>query len=157
MLGDADKNRKIFMGDTGSLSIGFILAFLCLKLTVTIPSSSIEFSDRNLLTAFSLLIIPILDSLRVAAVRIWHRRSPILPDKNHIHHKLLRAGLTHHQTLLVILIQALAFCLANYLMRQLTNTTVVILADIAIYALSHQLLNRRIRQRGEQPTLFPNA
>ncbi len=157
MLGDANKNRKIFMGDTGSLSIGFILAFLCLKLTVTIPSSSIEFSDRNLLTAFSLLIIPILDSLRVAAVRIWHRRSPILPDKNHIHHKLLRAGLTHHQTLLVILIQALAFCLANYLMRQLTNTTVVILADIAIYALSHQLLNRRIRQRGEQPTLFPNA
>ena len=154
IYGDINKNRKIFMGDTGSLSIGFVLAFLCLKLTVAARDTSIVFSDRNILTAFSLIIIPVLDSFRVAGVRVWHGRLPILPDKNHIHHKLLRAGLTHHQTLLVILAQAVLFCLANYLMRQITSTTVVIIADITIYAISHLLLNRRIRRRGEQPIIF---
>ncbi len=154
MYGDVNRNRKIFMGDTGSLSIGFILAFLCLKLTVPSSNTSITYSDQNILMAFTLVAVPVLDSCRVAFVRLWHRRSPIQPDKNHIHHKLLRAGLTHHQALFAIVALALFFCVANGLLRHVVSATFIVVADVACYAALHVLLNAAIVRRGGRATVF---
>ena len=152
--GDADRNRKIFMGDTGSLSIGFILAFLCLKLTVRTQNVNIHYDEEKVLLAFTLIIIPVFDSFRVAVVRLWHRRSPILPDKNHIHHKLLRAGLSHHRALIVVLLLALGFVGANYLLHFFVGASVIIVVDVVIYALFHTVLNRFIVSKGEKAIVF---
>ena len=104
--------------------------------------------------AFTLIAVPILDSLRVALVRMWHRRSPILPDKNHIHHKLLRAGCTNHQALLIVVALAIFYCILNVVLRQWLSATTVIVADAACYALFHAVLNRTISGKGLRPIVF---
>lgn len=87
----------IFMGDTGSLVCGFILAFLALKL---VESGAVEVAP-----AFSIatLYIPLADTLRIFTVRILSGASPFSPDKNHIHHGLLRHGLSNHAVIMLLL------------------------------------------------------
>ena len=151
--GDASKNRKIFMGDTGSLTIGFLLAFLCLKISMENPHLP-HYPGNGLLIAFTLIAVPVFDVFRVAFLRIRNRRSPITPDKNHIHHKLLRAGCSQHQALCVILLLALLFCLINYILHSYIGITFTVVADILVYTLFHLLLNKKISSKGEKPSLF---
>ncbi|HAA14774.1 MAG TPA: undecaprenyl/decaprenyl-phosphate alpha-N-acetylglucosaminyl 1-phosphate transferase [Cytophagales bacterium] len=78
---------KIFMGDSGSLTVGFVVAtlavqFIQLGMTPSAPA-----------VAFSILIIPIFDTLRVFTVRIARGKSPFEPDKNHLHHRLMALGI----------------------------------------------------------------
>jgi UDP-N-acetylmuramyl pentapeptide phosphotransferase/UDP-N-acetylglucosamine-1-phosphate transferase len=98
------KTSKVFMGDTGSLIVGFSLALF-----------AIEFIQLNLahrfdgnaylsapILAIVILIVPIFDTLRVFIIRILDRRSPFEADKNHMHHILLAQGLTHFQSSLIL-------------------------------------------------------
>jgi UDP-N-acetylmuramyl pentapeptide phosphotransferase/UDP-N-acetylglucosamine-1-phosphate transferase len=153
ILGDEKKNRKIFMGDTGSLSIGFLLAFLSLKLVMK-NSSVLQSSSDELLLAFSLLLVPTFDVFRVSLLRIRNGHSPMRADKNHIHHKLLRCGLSPHATLAAILCLALAFLAINYLMYQFASITAIVITDIAIYSAIHLAVNYSIKRRGGQPHVF---
>ncbi|WP_428656210.1 MraY family glycosyltransferase [Runella sp.] len=94
------KTSKIFMGDTGSLIVGFLLAFFAVKfirLNVTYIHDSSAFFNAPIL-AVVLLIVPIFDTLRVFLVRILNRRSPFRADRNHMHHVLLDNGMNHFQT-----------------------------------------------------------
>lgn len=153
IFGNEKNNRKIFMGDTGSLSIGFLLAFLTLKLVMK-NSSVLQSSSDELLLAFTLLIVPTFDVFRVSLLRIRNGYSPLRADKNHIHHKLLRMGLSPHATLIAILSLALAFLAINYLMYGFTNITVIVLTDIAIYSTFHLLTNYAIIRKKGQPHVF---
>ncbi len=154
--GDATKNRKIFMGDTGSLSIGFLLAFLCIKLSMS-DTGLRPYNGNGLLLSFTVIIVPVFDVFRVALLRITHHRSPMTPDKNHIHHKLLRTGANQSQVLVVVLSLQAFLCLVNYLLSQLTGITVIVLTDIVLYIAFHLCLNRMIIRRGEKPHLFQDA
>lgn len=90
--------RKVFMGDTGSLILGGLLGILIIKFlnfNVTAPEL---FKMKNAPTfALALLIVPITDTLRVFAVRLSQKRSPFSPDMNHIHHILIQSGMKHIQ------------------------------------------------------------
>jgi len=88
---------KIFMGDTGSLLIGLVNAILVIKFLNISTQAGLGFPPVLAAPAigFSLLMIPLLDTLRVFSIRIFHRRSPFSPDRNHIHHLLLDKGLSH--------------------------------------------------------------
>ena len=151
--GTAEKKNKIFMGDTGSLSIGFLLAFLGLKLVMK-NSSVLQSSSDELLLAFTLLLVPTFDVFRVSLLRMRNHYSPLRADKNHIHHKLLRLGLTPHVTLITILCLALAFLAINFLMYQFTNITVIVITDIAIYSLFHLFINYSIKKKGGSAHVF---
>jgi UDP-N-acetylmuramyl pentapeptide phosphotransferase/UDP-N-acetylglucosamine-1-phosphate transferase len=153
IFGDEKNNRKIFMGDTGSLSIGFLLAFLGLKLVMK-NSSVLQSSSDELLLAFTLLLVPTFDVFRVSLLRMRNHYSPLRADKNHIHHKLLRLGLTPHVTLITILCLALAFLAINFLMYQFTNITVIVITDIAIYSLFHLFINYSIKKKGGSAHVF---
>lgn len=86
---------KIFMGDTGSLVLGFVIAVLCIRLiqlNIGIPSPILPHAP---VFALSVVAIPVFDTLRVFALRIWSGRSPFSPDKNHIHHLLTNNGWSH--------------------------------------------------------------
>ena len=85
---------KIFMGDTGSMMIGLVASILLLKFLVTIHPGSPFYSAAPAL-GLSVLMVPILDTLRVFNLRIWQGRSPFSPDRSHIHHLLLDKGLNH--------------------------------------------------------------
>jgi UDP-N-acetylmuramyl pentapeptide phosphotransferase/UDP-N-acetylglucosamine-1-phosphate transferase len=87
---------KIFMGDTGSLLIGSINAILVIKFINVAQSNEVATPlESSPAIGFAILMIPLLDTLRVFSIRIFKRRSPFSPDRNHIHHLLLDRGLSH--------------------------------------------------------------
>jgi UDP-N-acetylmuramyl pentapeptide phosphotransferase/UDP-N-acetylglucosamine-1-phosphate transferase len=144
--GNASKNRKIFMGDTGSLTLGFLLSFLCLKLSMVNLNLKL-FDGNGLLISMTLLFIPTFDAARVALMRIIHGRSPMSPDKTHIHHKLMRLGLSQHQTLVVISVLAALYIALNYFLSLVSDFNIIVVTDILLYALLHLLINFFIKQR----------
>jgi UDP-N-acetylmuramyl pentapeptide phosphotransferase/UDP-N-acetylglucosamine-1-phosphate transferase len=83
---------RIFLGDTGSLVLGFSIAVLCIRLIQVNTSSALSHAP---LFAFSLVFVPVFDTLRVFAMRIWKGKSPFQADKTHIHHLLTNAGFSH--------------------------------------------------------------
>ncbi len=87
---------RIFMGDTGSLLIGLINAILVIKFinVAADPATSFPIMAAPAV-GFSILVVPLFDTLRVFAIRMFQRRSPFSPDRNHIHHLLLDLGLSH--------------------------------------------------------------
>jgi UDP-GlcNAc:undecaprenyl-phosphate/decaprenyl-phosphate GlcNAc-1-phosphate transferase len=86
---------KIFMGDTGSLVIGLIMGVMAFRLIELNAVSNVYSFETPTVFALSLLIIPVSDMLRVLIVRLLKRNPPFLPDRNHIHHKLLEMGFGH--------------------------------------------------------------
>jgi UDP-GlcNAc:undecaprenyl-phosphate/decaprenyl-phosphate GlcNAc-1-phosphate transferase len=89
---------SIFMGDTGSLLCGFILSVLTIQFIEMRGVSSAPS------IAIGILFIPIFDTIRVLLIRIMQGQSPFMPDKRHIHHKLLEMGLSQIWTVFVIII-----------------------------------------------------
>jgi UDP-GlcNAc:undecaprenyl-phosphate GlcNAc-1-phosphate transferase len=86
---------KIFMGDTGSLLIGLVCSVLVIHFIDVAPGNAVFPVLSAPAIAFSILFIPLLDTLRVFGYRILKGRSPFSGDRNHIHHIMLRMGLSH--------------------------------------------------------------
>ncbi|UKN03421.1 undecaprenyl/decaprenyl-phosphate alpha-N-acetylglucosaminyl 1-phosphate transferase [Paracrocinitomix mangrovi] len=97
---------RIFMGDSGSLSIGAILSVLAIKLIdtpiETLPVE-IQYVSKPVL-AMTILAYPLLDTLRVFSIRIASGRSPLSADRNHLHHKMLDQDNNHKKTVIIIYI-----------------------------------------------------
>lgn len=87
---------KIFMGDTGSMVFGFMLTALMIKFLTTPSPPSVILSP--VATSLALFVLPVYDTLRVFLIRFFTGRSPLAPDRNHIHHVLLKLGLNHAQS-----------------------------------------------------------
>ena len=95
------KRDKIFMGDSGSLLLGYLLTafvfrFCEINAYETVPE--VYHMSAAPAVAVCVLTVPLFDMLRVSLTRIKQRRPLFEPDKNHIHHLLLRTGLNHIQT-----------------------------------------------------------
>jgi UDP-GlcNAc:undecaprenyl-phosphate/decaprenyl-phosphate GlcNAc-1-phosphate transferase len=109
--------NKIFMGDTGSLVIGFILAVFAIHFNeMNAAGTSVHRLDSSPSVSIAILIVPLFDTLRVIALRTLDHQSPFVADNRHIHHMMLRAGFTHlratlYISLFNILIIAVAFLL----------------------------------------------
>ena len=96
----ASPKRKMFMGDTGSLVIGFILAVNALVIIAGQPENPGTFfvPQNAVIFVLSILVIPILDTLRIIVIRLSNGQKPWVADRNHMHHLLLDKGLSHKQT-----------------------------------------------------------
>ncbi|WP_455497008.1 MraY family glycosyltransferase [Coprobacter sp.] len=140
------RRMKLFMGDTGSLILGYCLAFLAIRFCQF--NATPEFGVVGApIVAFSTLFIPIFDVFRVFIVRVRHGKSPFLPDKNHIHHKLLALGMSHRQAMLTLLIASSMFILINWLLVKSLGETAMFLADIflglcLVYGLQHFIVDK---------------
>jgi len=86
---------RIFMGDTGSLVLGFVAAVLCIRLMEVNLVAATPVLPHAPVFVLSIVLIPVFDTLRVFAVRIWNGKSPFSPDKTHIHHLLTNQGFSH--------------------------------------------------------------
>jgi UDP-N-acetylmuramyl pentapeptide phosphotransferase/UDP-N-acetylglucosamine-1-phosphate transferase len=87
---------RIFMGDTGSLVLGFVTAVLTVRLIQSNTTGDFLMVRHAPVFGLSLVLIPVFDTLRVFAVRIWRGKSPFDPDKTHIHHLLTNNGWSHN-------------------------------------------------------------
>ena len=94
---------RIFLGDTGSLLIGLINAVLVIRFIniETSPNSILSFYAAPAV-GLAVLFVPLFDTLRVSVIRIFKGRSPFDPDINHIHHVLLKRGLSHMQVTAIL-------------------------------------------------------
>ena len=110
---------KIFMGDTGSHIIGLILAVALILFIELNKNQNLNFHIHAApAVAYGLLCIPLFDMIRVAALRIYRKRSPFSPDKNHIHHLMVLSGLTHKQTSIILAVLSLTIISLNYLLQR---------------------------------------
>ena len=120
----SDRSKKIFMGDTGSMLLGFLLTFtaICfIDIFIVKKHSGAVFYHLNSapVMAVAIMILPIIDTLNVIIIRLAEKRSPFDADKNHIHHKLLRLGLTHKRATLYIILYYIFIVIVAYLLRHL--------------------------------------
>ena len=143
VFGSAEKGLKIFMGDSGSLTLGFILGFLFIKFAMNNPQV-MPYRNDGLLIAYSLLIVPCFDVVRVILSRLRRRQPLFKADKCHIHHKLLQCGLTQHQALVTILALAIVFFVLNNLLFGNVSITTVVVADILGYMAFHLAIDYKI-------------
>ena len=123
---------KIFMGDTGSLLIGLLNSIFVIKF-ISVAGSSIYPVESAPAIGFAILIVPLFDTLRVFSLRIFNRRSPFSPDRNHIHHFLLDLGLSHRMISVVCVSANIVFIVLAYSLRSIgTNMVIAALATAAI-------------------------
>jgi len=140
-------SKKIFMGDTGSMIIGFVVAVLTIRFLNLEPSQleEINFIPQNsLFVVLSILIFPVFDMIRILVVRMMKKKHLLLADKNHSHHVLLNRGNSHRKTSVLIgivtLIGSLALLyLATTLMNRWTLLLIFFLAFLIFLAMFSKL------------------
>jgi len=145
IFGKTEKNTKIFMGDSGSLSLGFTLGFLAIKCAMDNPASW-PTRPEALLVPITLLFVPSIDVIRVIFYRIRHHHPLFDADKNHIHHKLMKAGLTQHQALCFVILMAVGYGVLNYLLYNVLSTTWIFILDIIIYTTLNLGINMKLKK-----------
>ena len=129
--------KKIFLGDNGSLTLGFMLGFISLEL---LSAENYDVSSllglNTPLVLMSLFSFPLVDTLRVFTIRVLRKRSPFSADKNHVHHHLLRLGLSHRFATLLILVYTILITILSCLLLELNiNFAFVVLLPIAVFCI----------------------
>ena len=141
-------DKKIFMGDTGSLFIGFILVAFVIHLMASDFTDRLYIKNVNFgVFLIALLFVPVLDSIRVFVARAAEGRSPFSPDRNHIHHILMdRFALTHRQTTLRILVINMSVSWLFWAVCYFLHHLWAVLALIA-FSIFFSLYLRNLRQQ----------
>lgn len=132
------KKHKIFMGDIGSLLLGFIMAIFAIKfndLNGPVLGGPDRFTSAPAIS-MGILIVPIYDTIRVFIIRLYHKRSPFSADREHVHHYLVDLTGSHKKATFIILgfnvlFIAIAFLLSKLRIYQLT---LILFALAAIFS-----------------------
>jgi UDP-GlcNAc:undecaprenyl-phosphate GlcNAc-1-phosphate transferase len=131
---------KVFMGDTGALALGFLLACVAVQ-GVLKTAATIALAGPLLVLA-----VPILDTSFVIAKRLKYKRSPFAPDQNHFYHRFMRIGLSQRRTAAYLHLWALLLAAYALLLRfepprplghwQLDNTLIAVGVGLVVLAAS---------------------
>jgi UDP-N-acetylmuramyl pentapeptide phosphotransferase/UDP-N-acetylglucosamine-1-phosphate transferase len=142
------KENKIFLGDTGSLTAGFIVAFLIIKFNqVNLTLAPVLMLKSAPALSIAIVFVPLFDTLRVFAIRVINKRNPFSPDKLHAHHTLLSLGLNHAQTSLFLVCLNVATIFLAYSTSSLGTTALVfILLSLGIVVFFIPCALRRMKQ-----------
>lgn len=144
VFGNPQKQSKIFMGDTGALTIGLLLSVMCIRICqIDGDSHGVNYS----VIAFAPLLIPCLDVVRVYLHRIKAHRNPFLPDKTHIHHKLLALGMKQSTAMMTIVGCSALWTAVNYWFSPYVNITVLFICDLALWIIVNTILTHSIHVR----------
>ena len=141
--------HKIFMGDTGSLTLGYTLSYIFLHFWQANPIWNPYLHNLGIIM-LSTLIIPMFDVVRVFMSRVRDNRNPFLPDKNHIHHKLMRTGMNGRQTMISLLLLSVLFIVINYIVASYISQTLIILINVLMYVVMHIIINYFIQKKEKE-------
>ncbi|MCQ2249779.1 MAG: undecaprenyl/decaprenyl-phosphate alpha-N-acetylglucosaminyl 1-phosphate transferase [Bacteroidales bacterium] len=92
---------RMFIGDAGTMVLGILMTWFCINLLGSGPTADALVNSDGcgvVSLALAILSVPVFDTLRVMTMRIFHRKSPFSPDKTHLHHAFLSAGMSHFIT-----------------------------------------------------------
>lgn len=135
VFGEIGKN-KIFMGDSGSLFLGYVIAYFAIKYQMSNEDAGFPYREESLMVSWTLVFIPSIDVIRVAIMRKINGKAMFDADMTHIHHRIMQTGLNMHQALGVIIALFFAFCFINYGFYGLgINCTWIMLFDIILYGI----------------------
>ena len=121
---------RIFMGDSGSLSIGLLLAYFAIMVSNLPLDTENTF---NPVFAMVVLAYPVIDTLRVFTIRICKGISPFTPDRNHIHHALLDLGLSHGKSTIVVVSFSFFLSVLAYLLRMDQTLSFMVLVPLILF------------------------
>lgn len=145
VFGGASRCRKLFMGDTGSLILGYLLSFMIVSMS---SRKGASLPEGMCLIAFSTLLIPMLDVIRVVMSRLRDGRGIFLPDKNHIHHRLIRTGLRLRWVMgILLLLSGLFSGITVWAVLKGMDLTFILITDLLLWGMMHLLINVFIFRR----------
>jgi UDP-N-acetylmuramyl pentapeptide phosphotransferase/UDP-N-acetylglucosamine-1-phosphate transferase len=148
VFGNAERGHKIFMGDTGSLTLGFIISLLAVKYIVSMGRTESVVDGWPLVIAFSVLLVPCLDVFRVILSRLKRRVHPFKPDRCHFHHKILNMGFTPRKALIFIELISIAFIAFTVLLVHVGVLAYwVFIYDVILWTLLNVWFSRIIRKK----------
>lgn len=149
VFGNANRGHKLFMGDAGSLTLGYVISFLIIHMSVTNEVSP-TLSNPYMVIAFSTVLVPLLDVIRVVLHRLREHKNPFLPDKNHFHHKLLRTGMRVRMVMVCIIAISAFFILLNSSLAWRVDITYLFFLNLFCWSILHVGLNRLIKRNRER-------
>lgn len=144
---------KIFMGDTGALFLGFffaVMAIYFINYNYVLPDNNPFKFEGSVSTAACIVIIPLFDTLRIFILRTLKKRSPFSPDKNHLHHALMRLGVSHSGTAIILGFVNIVFITIAIVLNDIQDSilfAVVIGVAIVISVIIDNLILRKLRPR----------
>ena len=138
--------RKIFLGDAGSLSLGFIIATFAMEFLHSGNAHHVHLNLNPVIVAILILGYPVADTIRVFAIRISLGLSPFNADRRHMHHVLLDKGFTHFGVTTFIMTVMAGLVLGNKLLGPRLDSHLVILINILGILLIHLFVRHRSTQ-----------
>ena len=149
VFGNANRGHKLFMGDAGSLTLGYVISFLIIHMSVTNEVSP-TLSNPYMVIAFSTVLVPLLGVIRVVLHRLREHKNPFLPDKNHFHHKLLRTGMRVRMVMVCIIAISAFFILLNSSLAWRVDITYLFFLNLFCWSILHIGLNGLIKRNRER-------
>lgn len=149
VFGNANRGHKLFMGDAGSLTLGYVISFLIIHMSVTNEVSP-TLSNPYMVIAFSTVLVPLLDVIRVVLHHLREHKNPFLPDKNHFHHKLLRTGMRVRMVMVCIIAISAFFILLNSSLAWRVDITYLFFLNLFCWSILHVGLNGLIKRNRER-------
>ena len=151
------KTNKIFMGDTGSLIIGYIITVLAVKFihlnVMHAWESDLSFVSAPVI-AIIILVIPIFDTIRVFSIRILRGKSPFKADRLHMHHLLIDNNLSHIQASFTLYFVTIALTAITYFARSYFSNTelcfFILFLLVCYFLVGNWLEVRRLRLKKEE-------
>ena len=144
------KNQKIFMGDTGSLLIGFLISVFAIKFmegNVAAVRPSLDYTMTSAPgVALGIMIVPVIDTIRVFFLRLSKGQSPFAADKTHIHHRLLTLGFSHMGIAILLMSGNIFFIVLSYCLKDL-GTIKLLLLNFILGMILFQLPSFAIRRK----------
>lgn len=139
---------RIFMGDAGSMCIGYLMAAFSFQFMYTNAGAPNALFHQHGAALIAFFIIPLFDTLRVFTIRILNKKSPFVADSNHIHHKLLELGLSHGKASLILCSVNALFIGIAYLLNDLSpNVFLVIILALAASLTAMPILLVQVKRK----------
>ena len=122
------KNRKLFMGDTGALILGYVVTVVVIKFNEMNIDPNIPYRiNSSASISVALLFVPIYDTFRVFILRLVMKRSPFKADRIHLHHYLIEMGITHARASTILIFTNILISIIAFLLRDMGTLNVLLI------------------------------
>lgn len=144
---------EIFMGDTGAMVIGMLLAIMAIHF-MNVNNALPEFHEvkftASIASAAAFIIVPLADTLRIIILRLSKGKSPFSPDKSHIHHAIMRLGVTHSRTAMILALVNASFIFISYLLKDFSDKIMlplIIVIPLVLSIILDRLILRKLASK----------